>query len=422
MHGLFASGMLAVVATLRQLLSRATRTGAERAPNAWDARRVVMVNGVGLLTILLSWVSLPAAFLDQRPEAIPLNFAMQAMVAGVLLLNRSGRPAFAAGTLCFASVAAISGQVYLLGPDSGVHFWYVPVILLPLYIFPSRFTASAIAYATLVFLLFTVIDVRFELSRGGTFSLAWAQVLAVLAVLAIGVYARSSALGVERRVEEERARADDLLRNMLPSPIATRLLAGERPADRHDDVTVLFADIVNFTALAETQPADRVLAVLDRIFSAFDDLVVAHGLEKIKTVGDAYMVAGGAPSPLPDHAAAAATLALAMQSTLARLELDEKLGLELRIGLHCGPVVAGVIGRQRYAYDLWSDVVNVAARMEQHGLPGTIQVTEAVAVRLSSRFLLAPRGQIEIKGKGSMRTWLLVGPRNPRPPNEQEPP
>ena len=147
--------------------------------------------------------------------------------------------------------------------------------------------------------------------------------------------------------------------------------------------------------------------MLNELFSAFDGLAERHGLEKIKTIGDAYMVAGGIPQPRPDHAEAVAEMALDMRTELGRLSESLGLGLELRIGVASGPVIAGVIGRQKLIYDLWGDTVNIASRMESNGLPGEIQVNEAAYERLRHRFRLEPRGEIEVKGRGRLRAWFL---------------
>jgi adenylate cyclase len=213
-------------------------------------------------------------------------------------------------------------------------------------------------------------------------------------------------------LEAERATSDRLLLNVLPAPIAERLKAGEELiADRHEEVTVLFADVVGFTPFAERTAPERVVELLNRVFTAFDQLVEQHGLEKIKTVGDAYMAAGGLPAPRADHVEAVAEVALKMQAEAERCVGADWPGLEIRIGIASGPVIAGVIGRRKFIYDLWGDTVNTAGRMELHGIPCRIQVTEAVEQRLRGRYRFEPRGEVEIKGKGAMTTYLLLGHR-----------
>jgi class 3 adenylate cyclase len=210
--------------------------------------------------------------------------------------------------------------------------------------------------------------------------------------------------------ERERAKSERLLRNVLPEPIAARLRErDDRIAHAHAHVSVLFADIVGFTPYAEHVPPDSSVETLNELFSAFDALAERGGLEKIKTVGDAYMVAGGLPEPSPDHAVAIAEMGLGMLEAAARRTLHGGEPIRLRIGIDSGPVVAGVIGRRKFSYDLWGDTVNTASRMESHGVPGHIQVTERVRALLADRFVFRERGMVEVKGKGPMRTYFLVG-------------
>lgn len=201
-----------------------------------------------------------------------------------------------------------------------------------------------------------------------------------------------------------------LLLNILPEPIADRLRHGEGLiADRFDDVTLLFADIVGFTELSSTMRPDELVAVLNDVFTVFDDLVEEHGLEKVKTIGDAYMVVGGLTDPSPDHPDRVARMAVALAARVAEIDAASVLGIRFRVGISCGPVVAGVIGTKKFIYDIWGDTVNLASRMESTGVPGRVQVTAAVEERLRERFRLAPRGLVEIKGKGFLPTWFLEG-------------
>jgi adenylate cyclase len=206
------------------------------------------------------------------------------------------------------------------------------------------------------------------------------------------------------------ARSEGLLLNVLPKAIAERLKRDPGViADAFDEVTVLFADVVDFTPFTERTGPERVVGLLDQIFSEFDTLAERHGLEKIKTIGDAYMVAAGLPNPRADHADAMADMALDMRDAVGRLCRPLGIDLALRIGMDSGPVVAGVIGRHKFIYDLWGDTVNTASRMESHGLPGAIQVSEATRRLLDGRFEFEDRGQIDVKGKGRLHAWLLLG-------------
>jgi len=210
-----------------------------------------------------------------------------------------------------------------------------------------------------------------------------------------------------RRLHYENQR---LLLNILPEAIAARLRAGEKLiADRFDDVTLLFADIVGFTAMSSAMSPQELVTVLNEVFTVFDDLVDRHRLEKVKTIGDAYMVIGGLLDDSADHTQRVADLALNLSARLDAIEAASRLGVQFRIGINCGPVVAGVIGTKKFIYDVWGDTVNLAARMESLGVPGRIQVSGAVEERLRRRYTLEARGLVEVKGKGSLPTWFLVG-------------
>ena len=201
-----------------------------------------------------------------------------------------------------------------------------------------------------------------------------------------------------------------LLLNILPEPIAQRLRDGEGLiADRFDDVTLLFADIVEFTQLSSRMAPAELVTVLNEVFTVFDGLVDRYELEKVKTIGDAYMVVGGMTGPVEDHTARVAAMALDLAAGVEAIPSAARLGIQFRIGINCGPVVAGVIGTKKFIYDVWGDTVNVASRMESLGVPGSIQVSPAVWERLRDTFEFTPRGIVDVKGKGPISTWFLVG-------------
>lgn len=220
-----------------------------------------------------------------------------------------------------------------------------------------------------------------------------------------------------QRIQEEHERAERLLLNILPAPVAARLK--EQPhtiANAIPEASVLFADIVDFTPLAAQMSAEAVVELLNRIFSQFDALTETFGLEKIKTIGDAYMVVGGVPRPRPDHLEAIADMALAMQEAISHFQRPDGTPFRLRIGINTGPVVAGVIGQKKFIYDLWGDAVNLASRMESQGIAGEIQVTETVYRRLKDTYLFETRGELAIKGGKRIMTYLLKGKRSNRAP------
>jgi len=228
----------------------------------------------------------------------------------------------------------------------------------------------------------------------------------IFTVLALFAQQREAALA-DVKVEHERA--ESLLLNILPGSIAERLKSHPGTiADQFANASVLFADVVDFTPRSEKLTAAEVVDLLDRLFGHFDTLADRYGLEKIKTIGDAYMVAAGVPTPRADHAAALANLALDMVEATSPSGFCGDLDLQLRIGINSGPVVAGVIGRKKFLYDLWGDAVNLASRMESQGTPGRIQVTDGTEHLLRDDFELERRGPVEVKGKGAMETWYLV--------------
>lgn len=231
----------------------------------------------------------------------------------------------------------------------------------------------------------------------------------VPSLLSLGLIVTAASLYLWRQVDRFRLRANELLLNILPAPIAVRLKAGEETiADGLESVTVLFADIVGFTRLSAEADPRAVVQLLNSIFSDFDDLATKHGLEKIKTVGDAYMVAGGLPEPCPGHTEAVMAFALDMLETIKQHKDFNGDPIQLRIGINEGPVVAGVIGHQKFSYDIWGDAVNVASRMESNGLANQIQVTAAVKDLLDGVYAFVEREPIPIKGKGMMVTYLWV--------------
>jgi adenylate cyclase len=213
-----------------------------------------------------------------------------------------------------------------------------------------------------------------------------------------------------RQLEIERQKSENLLLNILPHSIAQRLKEDPKViADHYNSVTVLFTDIVDFTKLSANLTPSELVQFLNGIFSAFDNLVEKYRLEKIKTVGDAYMVAGGFPEPRPDHVDAVADLALEIRDTLASFHTEKSKSVYMRTGIHTGPAVAGVIGTKKFIYDVWGDTVNMASRMESNGIGGRIQVSETTYKVLKDKYILEQRGMIDIKGKGRLMTYWLQG-------------
>jgi class 3 adenylate cyclase len=212
------------------------------------------------------------------------------------------------------------------------------------------------------------------------------------------------------RVHQEQEKSERLLLNILPEAIASQLKNGHATiANSFTEVTILFADLVGFTQLAEQLSPSELVEFLNQIFSCFDALTEKHHLEKIKTIGDAYMVVGGIPIERGNHAEAIANMALEMQAAIDEFNHQSQEQFKIRIGINTGPVVAGVIGTKKFSYDLWGDAVNTASRMESHGLPGMIQVSQSTYEKLQGKYQFQERGVIPIKGKGQLKTYFLIG-------------
>ncbi|MFZ5560488.1 MAG: adenylate/guanylate cyclase domain-containing protein [Pseudomonadota bacterium] len=308
--------------------------------------------------------------------------------------------------------------VFLTGQVLGVSIFTVVAAALAHVLFtpqekPGRWIFTLVPLALLVAAL-TVIDRSLiDFATAPDWVVAFARVgntifAALTIILLLGVFDHE-VLRSEAGLVEERNRSDRLLHAVLPSRIAGELrVSGRTIADRHPEVTVLFADLAGFTPWAAQREPEEVVAVLDRIFSRFDRLVAAAGAEKIKTIGDAYMVVAGAPEPCADHARLMARLALRLLREVQEVRRETGIALDVRIGLHTGPVIAGVIGTVRFAYDIWGDTVNTASRMESHGEPGRIQITTETRSCIGLHFRVEPRGVVDVKGKGPLATfWLL---------------
>jgi adenylate cyclase len=226
-------------------------------------------------------------------------------------------------------------------------------------------------------------------------------------------YTVREAARAEAAAEREQERTESLLTSILPEAVAERLklAPGSTVVDRYDEASVLFADMAGFTARAGEVPPEDLVACLNRVFGEFDRLVARHGLEKIKTSGDAYIVVSGVPQPRPDHAEILADFAIEMRDMARALPNSQGQPTSIRIGVASGPVVAGVIGRSKMFYDVWGDTVNMASRMESTGQPGQIQVSAASYELLRDKFDLDKVGQLEIKGKGAVAAWFLRGRR-----------
>ncbi len=381
-----------------------------------------------------AWVALYLAIGLPRSAAIPFGYQL-CVVACLVVLARTKRIDGVRSILLLLMLVLPFALQWSLGGfanGSAVAAWagITPILA---FLFGVRSPWSVVAFVALLVvsaaLESTIADGAPHIASGIR-SASFAMNLtgpAVAGFLALRYFtnerdrSRAELVQAHRLLEAEQERSERLLLNILPAPIADRLRDGETTiADSRPDVTVLFADIVGFTPLGQALAPAELVQLLNEMFVAFDELVERAGLEKIKTIGDAYMVVGGLPSPRPGHLAAILDLSLEMIDVIARVRPTHGEPLQLRIGIDSGPVVAGVIGRHKFSYDVWGDTVNTASRMESHGVPGRVQVTERVALAATDHRFEGPMS-IDVKGKGPTTTFLLVDDREPARPSAPDP-
>ncbi len=349
-----------------------------------------------------------------------LNIANSIVFMLIPLLHRFGELVASLAFIIFAYVT-LTFVCWQIGTDAGMQFFYLVSASLAVLILGVEHTllaATVVALGTglAITLQFMVpgdtrIQPRWLVNTGFVISMISACALIFVTVW----YAMREAARAEAAMEVEYNRSEALLTNILPATVAEQLKdpAHGVIADRFDDASILFADIAGFTRRASEISPTELVRFLDRLYTTFDRLVDRHGLEKIKTTGDAYMVVSGVPVPRPDHVEALAALALDMSRAVADLRDPRGDPVPLRMGMAAGPVVAGVVGARRFFYDVWGDAVNVASRMESTDPEGRIQVPQNIFERLQHAFVLEERGTIQIKGKGPMHTWYLVGHKQP---------
>lgn len=302
-----------------------------------------------------------------------------------------------------------------LGWNAGFQYYLVAYIL-AIGLLPPQRRFIIVTFELLYGLTYFLLDVFlkqntpiFPLDPVYIVALNTVNVLIFLSLLTLGmIYFIWTVLYAEDKAEAEYQRAESLLLNILPASVAQRLKDGATTiADTFDDVTVLFADLVGFTKMSAHLEARETVNVMNRVFTLFDEIAERYQLEKIKTIGDSYMVVAGAPDPCKDHAERVVRFALDAVRALDVLDQELELGLRIRIGVNSGPAVGGVIGKKKFIYDLWGVAVNLASRMESHGIPGQIQVGEATYQILKDAFLFEDRGLIEVKGIGPVRAYIL---------------
>jgi class 3 adenylate cyclase len=410
---------LPVPLAIRRRLARWIRIGRRPEMLPSEARYVVLANIIALLGALFSLGFAPFLVITGSWIYPALQVAYTLGYLPVLWLNHRGHRLAATTWLLLGGHLLVVSQVLVEGVGFDVQLFFMLHAVLPFLLFPPRHGLLMITLSIVAGIDLVIVVVFGErLPQLGP-AIAPEDLSVLRPILAGGMfaslamcayYARRATLIAEEALDRAHQRSEALLLNILPAPIAHRLKQQtDTIADGFTDVTVLFADIVGFTTLSSRMPPSRIVGMLDELFCKFDDLVSDLGLEKIKTIGDCYMVAGGLPEPRSDHAEAVAEMALAILRVTREYSAQANEQITVRIGICTGPVVAGVIGKRKFIYDLWGDTVNTASRMESHGVPGTVHVAESAQRLLAGKYHMTARGTIEVKGKGAMETWFLHG-------------
>ena len=413
---------------LRETLERTDKSWLRRSPDVFrrlvhagtdgfpsQTRRRLIVTNITVYLATMSSLSYAVNYAIHNFEALMWvvigNLLSAASTASVPFVHRFG--SLAGGLLLAVTIfTTIFYFSYVLGRDAGIHLNYFGAAAAAFVIFGLARLPLIVAAIVSGLIFHLVAQLTFVSGSAAAEIEPWFvtqtyvfSACSIMAIVGIVVwYSFSMAAEAEERSER-------LLRNVLPDSVAEELKArpGQMIAERYDEVTVLFADLAGFTPLSRTMDASEIVGMLNAIFVRFDDAVARTGVEKIKTIGDAYMAVGGLPERVPDHAERIARLALEMQEAISEVAEAQGVDLNIRIGIATGPVAAGVIGQAKFAYDVWGDTVNLAARLESHGQADRIQISSETRKKLGGAFTCEDRGEIDIKGVGMTRTWFLTG-------------
>jgi adenylate cyclase len=398
-----------MIATLRD---RVLSIGADPSDATDERFRKRLLVGIALVILPVGflWGCLYWVIGEHAVALTPWAYVTGSTISLVVFARTRSFAFLRTAQLLLILVTPALGMIMLGGLDesSWVILW---ALLAPLgavaFDRPSRAWPWFAAFVVTILLALALSEV--VRPNGADLPAAFVRTFDVLNIIVVFLVAMMLLVAFARGRDAAQARVEALLLNVLPAEIAQRLQSDPNSiADHFDDASILFADVVDFTPLSSRLDAREVVGLLDRLFTSFDELVDRYEVEKIKTIGDCYMAAAGVPSQRPDHAHALAWLALEMREC-ARRCLPDRDDLHLRIGISSGPVVAGVIGRRRFLYDLWGDTVNMASRMESHGTPDGIQITRSTWELLRDDFVTEPIGLVDVKGKGQIETWRLVG-------------
>ena len=409
---------------LHKIVALAARIGADPSDSDDVRLQKALLVGASFMFILAGalWGVAYLALGEPIAGSIPLSYSVVSLLSVVIFALTRRYRFFRFSQLLLILLLPFLLQVAMGGfiNSSGVVLWS---LLCPLgallFSEPRHAPGWFLAYLGLVFVSGVIqpyLRVGNTLSPGLVIVFFVANIGGASGIAFILLY---SFLGqkneILRLLRIEQDKSENLLLNILPKEIAAILKNKSRTiADHFDEASILFADMVNFTPLTAAMAPAEMVDLLNEVFSYFDSLVEKYGVEKIRTIGDNYMVAAGVPRPRPDHAHVLARMALDIQSYIRSDPNCVNRNLDFRIGINSGPVVAGVIGRKKFIYDLWGDAVNTASRMESHGVPGRIQITRETYELIKDEFICEPRGSVMVKGKGEMETWYLVGIKDGR--------
>jgi adenylate cyclase len=402
---------------MKNLWKKFTGIGVDELTTESEIKHIRLINILVALLILMYFSFIPL-MIKGIPHTKSLIFVCSGSIIflPVFFLNHFRKYLVARIYFALTGFILLFLLSYFLGHHINMHIFYAISVLLHFFLYPAHQRRLMYLHAVLLAVQYVIweiyiasnppfiqypVELMFEIRRSVMMSI---PIYIVVPCFYIYNVFRQS----EQTLAKERQKSESLLHNIIPPTIADRLKRSpEKIADGFNATTILFADIVGFTVYSKQVSPDKLVSILNEIFSIFDHLTDKYALEKIKTIGDAYMVAGGIPTPRDDHAEAIANMALDMREELEKFNGQNGHTFQIRTGIHSGEAVAGVIGIKKFIYDLWGDTVNTASRMESHGLPGEIQVSEQTYELLKKSFSFEERGEIDVKGKGLMKTYLL---------------
>lgn len=404
---------------LQILWNRIAYSGVFFSKSFSEQKYIVLINVLSIFVSFYTIINIILLLFFNTPNMILFGgIIFSISVLFTIFFNSIGKTLFSKLYFLFASYFYILFISLMQGNQAKSYFFLIPICLTAFFIFQLQEKKWMLVSVLITFTSFIILEILHSslvpfykipeeslYSRNVMVDISFAILILVFSYYIMNTYNRTELFALIEQEKSER-----LLKNILPASVIQKLREKDDTiAERYENCTVLFADIVGFTELSRKMTAVEVVSLLNQIFSNFDDLVDKHGLEKIKTIGDAYMVAGGVPEIDLKHAEKIATLALEMLELINQFCFDKEIKLELRIGINSGDAVAGVIGKKKFIFDLWGNSVNLASRMESQGIPGKIQVTESTHSLLKDNFEFLRREKFDVKGIGSIHSYLLIG-------------